>query len=230
MYILFQMYFVSVPDVPSWLKSLRLHKYAFLFAHLTFDEMLSLNEEKLEVQGVTKGARHKIVLSVSKLRERSQHMKKVFEEMTGEKESIRNALNEVKWTLTTPIQPAALQPLLPRDNTTGGVGGGGEGGEGGNAKVEGSPPPPPNVMAPIGTNRFQDENSSAENTSRAADQLFRREPSSSAGGGTRDNETEDELTGWIVRTVGKGKMDGPMSYAIYDLRSRPTNKTFDYSL
>jgi len=51
--------FSLIPDVPSWLKSLRLHKYAYLFAYLSFEEMLDLNEEKLELQGVTKGARHK---------------------------------------------------------------------------------------------------------------------------------------------------------------------------
>ena len=32
--------------------------------------MLSLTEEQLEVQGVTKGARHKIALSIQRLRER----------------------------------------------------------------------------------------------------------------------------------------------------------------
>jgi len=49
---------------------LRLHKYAWLFAQLTYDEMLALTEEKLATFGVTKGARHKIVLSVRKLKER----------------------------------------------------------------------------------------------------------------------------------------------------------------
>nr|CAG4650161.1 EOG090X06H8 [Sida crystallina] len=57
-------------DVPSWLKSLRLHKYAHLFSLLNYEEMLSLTEEQLEAQGVTKGARHKIALSIQRLRER----------------------------------------------------------------------------------------------------------------------------------------------------------------
>ena len=42
-------------DVPGWLKSLRLHKYQYLFAKLTYDEMLQLDEEKLEENKVTKG-------------------------------------------------------------------------------------------------------------------------------------------------------------------------------
>lgn len=57
-------------DVPSWLKGLRLHKYAHLFSLLTYEEMLALTEEQLEVQQVTKGARHKIALSILRLRER----------------------------------------------------------------------------------------------------------------------------------------------------------------
>lgn len=38
------------PDVPAWLKSLRLHKYAALFSTMTYDEMMSLTEEQLEAQ------------------------------------------------------------------------------------------------------------------------------------------------------------------------------------
>ena len=37
-------------DVPAWLKSLRLHKYAALFSTMTYDEMMSLTEEQLESQ------------------------------------------------------------------------------------------------------------------------------------------------------------------------------------
>jgi SAM domain (Sterile alpha motif). len=57
-------------DVPSWLKSLRLHKYAQLFAQLSYEEMMALTEEQLAAQGVTKGARHKIIISIRKLKER----------------------------------------------------------------------------------------------------------------------------------------------------------------
>jgi hypothetical protein len=57
-------------DVPSWLKSLRLHKYAQLFAQLSYEEMMALTEEQLAAHGVTKGARHKIIISIRKLKER----------------------------------------------------------------------------------------------------------------------------------------------------------------
>ncbi|VDP08204.1 unnamed protein product [Soboliphyme baturini] len=41
---------VFANNVPLWLKTLRLHKYAHLFSKLTYDEMMMLNEEMLEDQ------------------------------------------------------------------------------------------------------------------------------------------------------------------------------------
>lgn len=41
---------MSPSDVPAWLKSLRLHKYAGLFSTMTYDEMMSLTEQQLEAQ------------------------------------------------------------------------------------------------------------------------------------------------------------------------------------
>uniref|UniRef100_A0A3P9KD17 Sterile alpha motif domain containing 4A n=1 Tax=Oryzias latipes TaxID=8090 RepID=A0A3P9KD17_ORYLA len=43
-------------DVPAWLKSLRLHKYAALFSTMTYDEMMSLTEDQLEAQDVLEGS------------------------------------------------------------------------------------------------------------------------------------------------------------------------------
>ena len=39
-----------ISDVPLWLKSLRLHKYANLFQQLNYDEMLNMNEDWLQQQ------------------------------------------------------------------------------------------------------------------------------------------------------------------------------------
>lgn len=63
-----------ITDVGVWLKSLRLHKYSPLLCSLTYDELLALDEGTLESQGVTKGARHKIVLSINKLKERHKQL------------------------------------------------------------------------------------------------------------------------------------------------------------
>ncbi|XP_041327367.1 protein Smaug homolog 2-like, partial [Pyrgilauda ruficollis] len=40
----------GMKDVPSWLKSLRLHKYAALFAQMSYEEMMTLTEHHLESQ------------------------------------------------------------------------------------------------------------------------------------------------------------------------------------
>uniref|UniRef100_A0A8C6THD5 Protein Smaug homolog 1 n=1 Tax=Neogobius melanostomus TaxID=47308 RepID=A0A8C6THD5_9GOBI len=91
-------------DVPLWLKSLRLHKYAVLFSTMSYDEMLNLTEEQLEAQKVTKGARHKIVISVQKLRERQNQLRTLEKEVL-EGVSLRCPLQELHQMILTPIRP-----------------------------------------------------------------------------------------------------------------------------
>ncbi|EPY85991.1 hypothetical protein CB1_000338033 [Camelus ferus] len=90
-------------DVPSWLKSLRLHKYAALFSQMSYEEMMTLTEQHLESQNVTKGARHKIALSIQKLRER-QSVLKSLEKDVLEGGNLRNALQELQQIIITPIK------------------------------------------------------------------------------------------------------------------------------
>ncbi|XP_060924899.1 protein Smaug homolog 1 isoform X2 [Limanda limanda] len=104
-------------NVPSWLKSLRLHKYAALFSTMTYDEMMSLTEEQLEAQKVTKGARHKIVISIQKLKER-QNLLRSLEKDVLEGSNLRAPLQELHQMIMTPIkafsgaEEASLQRLL----------------------------------------------------------------------------------------------------------------------
>ncbi|XP_054470827.1 protein Smaug homolog 1 isoform X2 [Anoplopoma fimbria] len=88
-------------DVPAWLKSLRLHKYAALFSTMTYDEMMSLTEEQLEK--VTKGARHKIVISILKLKER-QNLLRSLEKDVLEGSNLRAPLQELHQMIMTPIK------------------------------------------------------------------------------------------------------------------------------
>ncbi|KAK5624263.1 Protein Smaug 1 [Crenichthys baileyi] len=90
-------------DVPAWLKSLRLHKYAALFSTMTYDEMMSLTEEQLEAQKVTKGARHKIVISIQKLKER-QYLLRSLEKDVLEGGNLRIPLQELHQMIMTPIK------------------------------------------------------------------------------------------------------------------------------
>lgn len=90
-------------EVPVWLKTLRLHKYSYLFRQMTYEEMLNITEEWLEAQKITKGARHKIVLCITKLRERQQALRQ-FEKIIMEGGSISEVLGEMKSMLNSPIK------------------------------------------------------------------------------------------------------------------------------
>ncbi|XP_050840170.1 LOW QUALITY PROTEIN: protein Smaug homolog 2 [Serinus canaria] len=100
----------GMKDVPSWLKSLRLHKYAALFAQMSYEEMMTLTEHHLESQNVTKGARHKIALSIQKLRER-QSVLRALEKDILEGGNLWTALQELQQMLVTPIK--AFRPPPP---------------------------------------------------------------------------------------------------------------------
>ncbi|XP_037534169.1 protein Smaug homolog 2 [Nematolebias whitei] len=103
----------GMKDVPAWLKSLRLHKYASLFSQMSYEEMMILTEQHLESQNVTKGARHKIALSIQKLRERQTVLKSLEKDIL-EGGNLRNALQELQQIISTPIKPysppSAAQP------------------------------------------------------------------------------------------------------------------------
>uniref|UniRef100_A0AAV2J056 SAM domain-containing protein n=1 Tax=Knipowitschia caucasica TaxID=637954 RepID=A0AAV2J056_KNICA len=93
----------GMKDVPAWLKSLRLHKYASLFSQMTYEEMMILTEQHLESQNVTKGARHKIALSIQKLRERPSVLRSLEKDIL-EGGNLRNALQELQQITMTPIK------------------------------------------------------------------------------------------------------------------------------
>ncbi|XP_052273565.1 protein Smaug homolog 2-like isoform X2 [Dreissena polymorpha] len=101
-------------DVPVWLKSLRLHKYAFLFQQLSYEGMLNMNDEWLEAQHVTKGARNKIMLYIRKLQERQETLRKL-EQTLRDGGSVRGCIQEMRDILRSPLKtfqvPAPESPL-----------------------------------------------------------------------------------------------------------------------
>uniref|UniRef100_A0A3Q1JM36 SAM domain-containing protein n=1 Tax=Anabas testudineus TaxID=64144 RepID=A0A3Q1JM36_ANATE len=108
----------GMKDVPAWLKSLRLHKYASLFSQMTYEEMMILTEQHLETQNVTKGARHKIALSIQKLRERQSVLKSLEKDIL-EGGNLRNALQELQQIIITPIKPySPPSTAQPASDTT----------------------------------------------------------------------------------------------------------------
>lgn len=106
-------------DVPTWLKTLRLHKYSYLFTTLSYDEMLQLTEDRLAEQGVTKGARHKLALSIQKLQQRYTTLLNLEKDLlqssregnqpslfTQSSALLTNTLDDLKAILCTPLKPS----------------------------------------------------------------------------------------------------------------------------
>lgn len=93
-----------------WLKSLRLHKYSWVFANLNYEQMLALTDDQLQAAGITKGARHKLLISIAKLRERSSMLTSLETEvLNGSDLSI--ALRKLKTILQSPLQTHANENL-----------------------------------------------------------------------------------------------------------------------
>ncbi|KAL4238060.1 Protein Smaug 2 [Mactra antiquata] len=122
-------------DVPLWLKSLRLHKYACLFQSMTFEEMMNINEEWLEHQAVTKGARNKIVLSIKKLQERQDVLRNLERDIM-ESGPIKPCISEMKAMLNTPIKAFHK----PESDSAGPLNSPGSGGDADNTIQEGDIP------------------------------------------------------------------------------------------
>ncbi|XP_076161001.1 sterile alpha motif domain containing protein 4 smaug [Ptiloglossa arizonensis] len=106
-------------DVLSWLKTLRLHKYSYLFVTLSYEEMLQLTEDQLAEQGVTKGARHKLALSIAKLQQRYATLLNLEKDLLQPTRAstqtaslsqgptvLVNTIDELKTILVTPMKPS----------------------------------------------------------------------------------------------------------------------------
>uniref|UniRef100_F6T065 SAM domain-containing protein n=1 Tax=Ciona intestinalis TaxID=7719 RepID=F6T065_CIOIN len=110
----------GMADVRSWLKTLRLHKYADLFSKMSYTDMMMLTQDKLDEQyNVTKGARNKIILSIKKLHERFKQLHSLENEILGGG-SLRSALLELKSIIQTPIKSFQSSKVESDDVATGG--------------------------------------------------------------------------------------------------------------
>lgn len=97
-------------SIVSWLKSLRLHKYSWVFNNLTYEQMLDLTDESLQAIGITKGARHKLLISIAKLRERSMMLTELETEVMNGGDLLM-ALKKLKGVLQSPLQVRSGEDL-----------------------------------------------------------------------------------------------------------------------
>jgi hypothetical protein len=101
---------IGMGNIAVWLKSLRLHKYLWLFTNMTYDHMLDMTEEYLENLGVTKGARHKLVLCIQKLSERGTQLKQIEKELMDGTKPLKVGLDEITNIILTPMKPINSVP------------------------------------------------------------------------------------------------------------------------
>ncbi|XP_059614054.1 protein Smaug isoform X2 [Phlebotomus argentipes] len=97
---------VGMSGIGQWLKSLRLHKYVWLFTNITYEQMMDITEEHLQNLGVTKGARHKLVLCIQKLKERHSHLMEIEKGLLTDQAFLTPALEELANVVLTPMRPA----------------------------------------------------------------------------------------------------------------------------
>ncbi|GAB0097886.1 Protein Smaug [Sergentomyia squamirostris] len=96
---------VGMSGIGQWLKSLRLHKYVWLFTNITYEQMMDITEEHLQNLGVTKGARHKLVLCIQKLRERHSRLVEIEKGLLTDTTLLTPALDELANVVLTPMKP-----------------------------------------------------------------------------------------------------------------------------
>lgn len=73
-----------------------------MFQDLTYEEMMNLDDKKLETRKVTKGARKKILQSLEKLKERVPSLK-ALDNSLGEKCDLPCVIVELRSVMNTPI-------------------------------------------------------------------------------------------------------------------------------
>ncbi|KAL4715637.1 hypothetical protein ACJJTC_006216 [Scirpophaga incertulas] len=103
----------GMSTVAQWLKSLRLHKYVWLFTNITYEQMMAIDEKYLEELGVTKGARHKLLLSIKKLNERASILEAVEGELAAgvSTSGTARALERLRSVLISPMAPTSDLPV-----------------------------------------------------------------------------------------------------------------------
>ena len=105
--------------VPAWLKLLRLHKYTELMMSLSYDQMIHLTEEQLEKQGVTKGARRKIITNIQKLLDRPKILAEINSQLEAEDCNVKKVLTELEVLLKSPVKVGERRPEYRRRQDSG---------------------------------------------------------------------------------------------------------------
>ena len=70
---------IYITGLKIYLKKLRLHKYCATFLKYTYEEFINLDDDTLKRDGVTLGARGKIMKSLEKIHKRPDRLQELLE-------------------------------------------------------------------------------------------------------------------------------------------------------
>ena len=69
--------------VPKWLHKLRLHKYTWIFAGMTYEDLFDVTMEKLLSLGVTQGGANKLLRNIQELNDRPHRLRELEQVRCG---------------------------------------------------------------------------------------------------------------------------------------------------
>lgn len=98
----------GMSNVRKWLKSLRLHKYTWVFDSVSYEKMFSFTEDYLKSLNITQGASHKLAICIEKLKTRSEAFKEVEVNLSQNKMFVPDAIYAIEPMICSPMKPMRL--------------------------------------------------------------------------------------------------------------------------
>lgn len=99
---------VGMGNIRKWLKSLRLHKYGWVFDCVSYETMFSFDEEHLERLKITQGARTKLANCIAKLETRYETMKQIELILSQNEMYVPEAIHEMESMIDSPMKPMRI--------------------------------------------------------------------------------------------------------------------------
>lgn len=104
-------YPVGMSNIRQWLKSLRLHKYTYVFNNISYEKMFTMTEEYLKSLNITQGASRKLANCIEKLQTRCELMKQAELSLTQNPNRlvVAEAIKDMESIVSSPMKPMRYQ-------------------------------------------------------------------------------------------------------------------------
>lgn len=99
---------LGMSNIRKWLKSLRLHKYYWVFDGVTYERMFTFTEDYLKELEITQGASHKLAICIEKLKTRCEAIKQVELNLSQNQMYMAEAIYEIESMVLSPMKPLRL--------------------------------------------------------------------------------------------------------------------------